>query len=57
MLVLERKPGQKILIGTDVIVELLEIKHGKIRLGVTAPREVPVDRSEVRDQKQAEQKH
>lgn len=51
MLVLSRKPGRRILIGDDVIVELVDVQRGKIRLGITAPPHVSVDRSEVREAK------
>lgn len=44
MLVLTRKPGQEIRIGTDIVVTILECKGGQIRLGIAAPREVAVRR-------------
>lgn len=49
MLVLTRKKEEKILIGEDVIVQVLEIRGDKVRLGITAPRELRVDREEVRE--------
>lgn len=49
MLVLTRRVGEKIVIGPDVTVEVVEVRGEKVRLGITAPREVPVHRSEVKD--------
>lgn len=47
MLVLTRKSGESIVIGQDTEVKVLSVDRGTIRLGVSAPREVPVYRREV----------
>jgi carbon storage regulator len=47
MLVLTRKPGQSIMIGDGVEVQVLSVAGEKVRLGITAPREVPIFRDEV----------
>jgi len=47
MLVLSRKVNEKIIIGDDVAVMLVEIRGDKVRLGIEAPPEVPVHRLEV----------
>lgn len=47
MLVLTRKSNQSIVIGDDVVVTVLEVRGDHIRLGITAPRDVPVHREEV----------
>jgi carbon storage regulator len=47
MLVLTRKTNQSIMIGDDIEVSVLAVSKDKIRLGITAPREVPVFRKEV----------
>lgn len=47
MLVLSRKTGQKIMIGENIELTVVEIRPDKIRLGIDAPREVRVDRQEV----------
>jgi carbon storage regulator len=47
MLVLERKPGQKILIGNDVTLVVTEIKGNAVCLGIEAPEEIKVWRDEV----------
>ncbi len=48
MLIVRRRAGQAILIGEQVEVHVLEIQQGRVKLGVVAPREVPVVRAEVR---------
>jgi carbon storage regulator len=47
MLVLTRKAGESIVIDDQITITVLAIEGSKIRLGVEAPREVPVDRAEV----------
>jgi len=48
MLILSRKEGEKIKVGDNVIIELVEIcPDGRIRLGITAPKEVPIYRTEL----------
>jgi carbon storage regulator len=47
MLVLTRKTNQSIMIGDDVEVSVLAVSRDKIRLGITAPRDIPVFRKEV----------
>ena len=47
MLVLTRKTNQSIMIGDEIEVSVLAVSREKVRLGITAPREVPVFRKEV----------
>jgi carbon storage regulator len=47
MLVLTRKPGQGIMIGDGVEIQVLSVGGGKVRLGITAPRDVGIFRDEV----------
>lgn len=47
MLVLTRKTNQSIMIGDDVEVTVLAVSRDKIRLGIAAPKDVPVYRKEV----------
>lgn len=49
MLVLSRKKNESIVINDDIIVVVVEIRGDKVRLGVEAPKEVPVHRREVFD--------
>lgn len=55
-LILTRKPGQAILIGSNVSVRVLGWKGSQIRLGITAPEELSIDREEIRERKMAESK-
>jgi carbon storage regulator len=54
MLILTRKSGEKITIGDDVVVRVLEIKGTQIKLGIDAPAGIPVHRGEVYDRIQEE---
>jgi carbon storage regulator len=54
MLVLTRKVGEKILVGDDVIVSVVEVNRGSVRLGVEAPQSVSILRFEVYDRIQEE---
>jgi carbon storage regulator len=49
LLVLTRKPGQSIMIGDGVEVQVLSVAGEKVRLGITAPRDVSIFRHEVYD--------
>ena len=46
MLVLMRKAGESITIGDDIRIHVLSVKGGQVKLGVDAPRELPVRRKE-----------
>ena len=47
MLVLSRKVGESIRIGDDITVVVVDVRGDRIRLGIEAPKEVPVHRGEV----------
>jgi carbon storage regulator len=47
MLVLSRKTGEQLVIGENIRLTILAIKGNKVRIGITAPPEVRVDREEV----------
>ncbi len=47
MLVLTRQANQSIMIGTDVVVTVLEVRGDQVRIGVRAPRSISVHREEV----------
>ena len=49
MLVISRKPDEKVIIGDNIVVTVLEIKGNIVRLGFEAPREVGIVRSELRE--------
>jgi carbon storage regulator len=47
MLVLSRKLGEKIYINNNICITVVDIDRGKIRLGIEAPRDVPIFRQEL----------
>jgi carbon storage regulator len=47
MLVLSRKKNESIVIDDRIVLTVVEIRGDKVRLGIEAPREVPIHRSEV----------
>ena len=47
MLVLSRKKNESIVINNDITVTVVEIRGDKVRLGIVAPKDVPVHREEV----------
>ena len=47
MLVLSRKKDESIMIGDHIIVTVIDVMGGKVRLGIQAPRDMPVHRREV----------
>lgn len=47
MLVLTRKPGEKIMIGDDIVITVMEGRGDGVRIGIEAPRGVSIQRSEV----------
>jgi carbon storage regulator len=49
MLVLSRKLNESICIGDDVVITVVDIRGDKVRLGIAAPKAVPVHRQEVYD--------
>jgi carbon storage regulator len=54
MLILTRRVGETVVIGTDVTVTVLGVKGNQVRLGVNAPREVAVHREEIYERIQSE---
>ena len=47
MLVLSRKSGQQIVIADNIVITVVEIRSDRVRLGIEAPREIPVHRKEI----------
>ena len=56
MLILSRKTNEKIMIGDDISVSIIEIRGDQVRIGVDAPKTVKVFRQEVYDAIRAENK-
>jgi carbon storage regulator len=55
MLVLTRKPNQSIMIGDDIEVSVLSVVGEKVRIGIQAPQDIPVFRTEIYVEIQREQ--
>ncbi len=51
MLILTRKAGERIKIGHYITIVVMEIQHNRVQLGVEAPKDIQVDRAEIREQK------
>ena len=56
MLILSRKVNEKIMIGDDISITILEIRGDQVRIGVNAPKQVKVFRQEIFDAIMAENK-
>jgi carbon storage regulator len=54
VLIITRKPGEKIMLGDDVVVHVMEIVGNSVRVGIQAPRSLPVYREEIWDAVRAE---
>jgi carbon storage regulator len=54
MLVLSRQKDESIMIGDDVEITIVDVRGDKVRLGIAAPKDIPVHRREVYDAIQRE---
>jgi len=54
MLVLSRQRDESIMIGDDVEITIVDVRGDKVRLGITAPKQIPVHRREIYDAIQRE---
>lgn len=57
MLVLSRNVGEAIVVGGDVVVSIVDVRGDRVKLGVEAPKTIPVHRREVQDRLQADGDH
>ena len=55
MLVLSRKKNESIVVDENIVITVVEIRGDKVRLGIQAPREISIHRSEVHDAIQAQE--
>lgn len=54
MLILTRRVGESLIIGDDIVINILGVKGNQIRIGVNAPKEISVHREEIYIRIQAE---
>ena len=47
MLVLSRKTQQRIMVGDDIVITVIEINRNRVKLGIQTPKEVPIHREEI----------
>jgi carbon storage regulator len=55
MLILTRRAGETVMIGSDVTITVLGIKGNQVRIGINAPKDVAVHREEIYERIQGEQ--
>jgi carbon storage regulator len=56
MLILTRKVGETVMIGDNVAVAIIGVKGNQIRIGINAPKDVPVHRKEIYERIRHEQR-
>ena len=56
MLILTRKIGETLVIGTDITITVMGVKGNQVRIGVNAPKEIAVHREEIHNRIVQEQK-
>jgi carbon storage regulator len=47
MLIITRHPGEKIMLGDEIVVHVMEVVGNSVRIGIQAPRSIPVYREEI----------
>jgi carbon storage regulator len=54
VLIITRRPGEKIVLGEDISIQVMEIVGNQVRIGIQAPKSVPVYREEIWEAVKAE---
>mgnify|MGYP000278884625 CR=1 FL=1 len=54
MLILTRRVGESLIINDDIVINILGVKGNQIRIGIKAPKEIPVHREEIYNRIQSE---
>jgi carbon storage regulator len=47
VLIITRRAGERIMVGDDIVLEVMEIAGSSVRIGISAPRSIPVFREEI----------
>jgi carbon storage regulator len=55
MLVLMRRRGEAVQIGKSIRIVVVDVQGSKVKIGIEAPREIPVDREEIYERKQRDE--
>jgi carbon storage regulator len=56
VLIMSRKPGETVTIGDQIVVKVMEIKGGRVQLGIQAPKDVKIDSPEAPERQETQRK-
>lgn len=49
MLILSRRLGESVIVNNDIVITVVKVQGDKVRIGIEAPKEIPVHRKEIQD--------